>query len=305
MRTALWISGVAVLALVAVLVIPFVMPKTERAPLEGPSLSDLRYEEVRFANGDLTLAGLLFRPDVVGPHPAAVFIHGSGTSRRDNPWYLTFVQHLQDNGVAVFLPDKRGSEASEGDWRDTSFELLATDTVAAHDFVVGLPVIDPQRVGLIGFSQGGWIAPVAATELPDLAYVASIAGAGVTTEEQLRFEEVHNIIDMGTFPFVARIIARFTVPSIMERETWRATAGFDQIPYWESVDVPSFAALGLGDKNVPVGPSVERFQAVPKDIQVALYPDGGHSISDPTTGRVQAALLDDLLGFIRGGIDPT
>ncbi len=303
MRQSLKITGIVALAFAVVLVLPFLLPKTERAPLDGPELVDLRYDEVSFSNEGLMLAGLLFLPDGDGPHPVAVFIHGSGTSRRDNPWYLTFVRHLQDNGIAVLLPDKRGSEASEGDWRDTSFETLATDTIAAHDFVVGHTDIDPQQVGVIGFSQGGWIAPVAAEELPDLAYIVSIAGAGVTTEEQLQFEEVNNIIEMGTFPFVARIIARFTVPSIMERETWRATAGFDPIPYWERVDTPSFAALGGGDTNVPVEASIARFETVTPAIKVVTYPDGGHGITEPTTGRVQDALLDDLLEFIRSAMD--
>lgn len=303
MRTALWIVGFVVLAVAAVLLIPLVLPQEQRAPLDGPDLSDLRFEEVQFSNGDLALAGLLFLPDGPGPHPAAVLIHGSGTSRRDNPWYLTFAQHLQDNGIAVLLPDKRGSEASEGDWRDTRFEVLATDTIAAHGFVVGLPDIDPERVGLIGFSQGGWIAPVAASDLPDLAFLVSVAGAGVTTEEQLRFEEVNNIIEVGTFPFVARLIARFTVPSIMERETWRATAGFDPIPYWERLDIPAFAALGGGDTNVPVEASIARFETVSPAIEVVTYPDGGHGITDPATGRVQDALLDDLLEFIRSAMD--
>lgn len=286
MRTALWITAIVVLALAAVLLIPFALPKAQRAPLAGPELSDFGYEEVRFANGDLALAGLLFLPEGAGPHPAAVFIHGSGTSRRDNPWYLSFVRHLQDSGIAVLLPDKRGSEASAGDWRDTSFEVLAPDTVAAYRFVTEVPGIDPERVGVIGFSQGGWIAPIVATALPELAFVTSIAGAGVTTEEQLRYEEVNNIIETPAFPFVARIIARFTVPSIMKRDTWRATAGFDPIPYWEGIDLPAFAALGGGDKNVPVEESAERLQAVPGGIEVVVYPDGGHGITDPATGRV-------------------
>ena len=299
MKTALWITATVVLALAAVLLLPFVLPKAQRAPLVGPELTDFRFDEVQFSNGELALAGLLMLPQGDGPHPAAVFIHGSGTSRRDNPWYLSFVRHLQDNGIAVLLPDKRGSEASRGDWRDTSFEELATDTIAAYWFVREIPGIDPQRIGLIGFSQGGSLAPIAAMELPGLAYVASIAGSGVTAEEQLQFEEVNNIIQIGTLPFVAHVIARFTVPGIMKRNTWRATAGFDPIPYWEEVDVPAFAALGEGDTNVPVEESAERFQAVSHEMKVVLYPDGEHGITDPATGRVQAALLDDLLTFIR------
>nr|NIP17576.1 hypothetical protein [Xanthomonadales bacterium]NIX12366.1 hypothetical protein [Xanthomonadales bacterium] len=105
--------------------------------MTGVALSELEYSEVEFRNQaqGIDLAGLLFVPDGEGPHPAAVLIHGSGTSNRGNGWYSTLVHDLVESGIAVLLPDKRGSEASGGDWRTSSFEDLATDTVAAVDFL--------------------------------------------------------------------------------------------------------------------------------------------------------------------------
>ena len=281
------------------LAVPFLTNDATKRPLLGPSLDQVEYEEITFRNGDLELAGMLLLPSGTGPFPGAVFIHGSGTSRRDNAWYLTFARELQQNGVAVLLPDKRGSENSAGDWRDTSFEELAADTVAALDFLGTVPFVEPQRIGVVGFSQGGWIAPVVGAGRSDLAFVASISGAGVNTEEQLWFEEVNNIIEMGTYRILARLIAQLTVPSIKQRDTWRATAGFDPMVYWPEVQAPSFAAFGGGDTNIPVEESIERFEALARDVIVAFYPDGGHGISDPETGRVQQALLDDLTSFLQ------
>ena len=261
-------------------------------------MGQLDYEDISFQNGDLDLAGMLILPDGEGPFPGAVFIHGSGTSRRDNAWYLTFAKVLHDNGIAVLLPDKRGSENSGGDWRDTGFEVLATDTDAALNLLFGAPEIDGEKVGVIGFSQGGWIAPIVASKRSDIAYVASISGAGVTAEEQLWFEEVNNIVEMGTYRFVAKLVARFTVPNIQQRVSWRATAGFDPMAYWPDVGVPAFVALGGGDKNVPVEESARRFGTLAGDVTLRVYPEGGHGISDPATGRVQQPLLDDLVAFI-------
>jgi hypothetical protein len=105
-RSAHWSIGVVAL--------PVALRRWRPAParaLEGVKLADSEYREVRFRNaiGGVDLAGMLFVPQGEGPFPSAVIIHGSGTSRRDNAWYLTLCTHLQRNGIAVLLPDKRGS----------------------------------------------------------------------------------------------------------------------------------------------------------------------------------------------------
>lgn len=303
MWRSLWIFLAAIVILAIFLALPFVFNDRAVRPLSGPGLDQLTYEEVSFQNGELELAGMLMLPEGDAPFPGAVFIHGSGTSRRDNPWYLSVAEELLANGIAVLIPDKRGSENAGGDWRGTGFEELATDTQAAFDFLTRVPGVDGDRVGLIGFSQGGWIVPIVASEEQSAAFVVSISGAGVTTEEQLVFEEVNNIAEMGTYRFVARLIARFTVPAIMQRDTWRATAGFDPMTYWPGVEAPVFAAFGEGDTNVPVQQSVGRFGTLPYEVSVGVYPDGGHGITDPVSGRVQQAFLDDLVSFVLGATD--
>ena len=298
MRRFISIVALALMLMVAFMAVPFLFRDEPPPRVVGPALPDLDYQEVAFANGDLDLAGLLFLPEGDGPSPAAVFIQGSGTSRRDNPWYLSIAAGLQDNGIAVLLPDKRGSEGSGGDWRGTSLEDLATDTEAAFDYLSGLDGIDPDRIGIVGLSQGGWIAPIVAARRPGAAFVVSISGAGVTAEDQLLFEEVNNIVGMGTYPFVARLIAPITVRGIQQSDTWRAFAGYDPMPWWQKADAPVFVAFGGGDTNVPVESSVRRFEALSRVPLIRVYPDGGHAISDPATGRVQQALLNDLVAFL-------
>lgn len=295
----------AILALLAILIvvlaIPFLLNDPPKRGVSGPRLDDLRFEEVSFENGELRLSGMLLLPAGEGPHSAAVFIHGSGTSRRDNPWYLSVAQALQTHGIAVLLPDKRGSERSAGEWRDTSLEELATDTQAAYDFLTTRSEVDPAKIGIVGFSQGGWIAPIVAARNPNIAFVVSMSGAGVTAEEQLLFEEVNNITEMGTYKAVARLLASFTVKNIQKKDVWRAMKGFDPMPFWRDVRVPIFIAFGDGDTNVPVEASIERFNRLPADAFLRVYPSGGHAIADPETWRVQQAFLDDLVAFIDSG----
>jgi len=292
-----------IVSLIIFLLIPFAINRPKDTYTVGPELSELSYQETRFTNGDLNLAGMMFLPENQGPYPMAVFIHGSGTSRRDNAWYLTVVKHLVDNGIGVFLPDKRGSENSEGDWRGVSLPELAQDTLAAIKMIQNQSEIPISQIGIIGFSQGGWIAPVVANQTDAISFVVSFSGSGTTTDRQLEFEEINNIQRMGTYRFVAKMIASITVPKIRERKSWRNLAGFDPIPYWKKVETPVFFAFGENDTNLPVGESVERLKNLEKEnFEMKVYPNGGHGITEvvsSTARRIQPEFLDDLTRFVK------
>lgn len=291
------IGVLCVVLLLVLTVLPALFSDGSGGPLVGPDLAELDYEEIRFNNGDLRLAGMVFLPEGEGSFPMAVIIHGSGTSRRDNAWYLSVTRQLQANGIAVLLPDKRGSEKSEGNWVGADFHDLAGDTLAAVEFLRSQERFADSPVGLVGMSQGGWIAPVAAADNQDIAFVVSMSGSTVTTDEQLLHEEIHNISEF-TWPFIARLLAPITAKRIRQMEHFRAYAGFDPIPYWKSVDAPVFFAFGGSDPNVPVEASIDVLRANRIDGLIEVYPDGGHAIRDRQTNSVSGAFLDDLVEFI-------
>jgi len=168
----------ALLMLVAGPVLLHQLQEPENRVLRGEHLDPSRFTPVGFHNDrqNIDLAGMLFAPGSGGPFPAVVVIQGSGTSRRDNGWYLSLAHYLQDRGVAVLLPDKRGSEQSEGNWREASFGDLATDTLAAVRFLRSQKQVPVSEIGIVGMSQGGWIAPIVAVESPDVAFVVDVVG---------------------------------------------------------------------------------------------------------------------------------
>jgi len=294
-----------VAAVVVFLVLPFALKDRTKHRLLGPRLSELTHTEVTFRNGNLSLAGMLFLPDTTLPCAAVVFIHGSGASKRDNVWYLTVAKYLQENGVAVLVPDKRGSERSRGDWTTATFEDLAGDTDAAVDFLEHQAIFRCSKVGVVGFSQGGWIAPVAATRDPNIAFVVSMSGAGVTTDEQLLHEVANEITRFGTYHFVGRLLAPLGAGFVRRSAYWKVIGGFDPIPYWRKVTVPTFMAFGEGDQNVPVRQSIARMQALHNpNIVVRVYPKGGHAILDRVTYRVQQSYLRDLAAFVNTATIP-
>ena len=288
-------------SILVLLALPLALKHKGHPALVGPDLSELEYSEVLFENpqAGLQLAGMLFLPKGEGPFPTAVIMHGSGTSRRNSVWYLSVAEYLRDNGIAVLLPDKRGSEKSQGDWVGASFEDLATDTLSAVEFVRSQGAFQPSAIGLIGMSQGGWIAPVVATGTDDVSFVASMAGAAVTTDEQLLHEETHNIAHY-TYTPIAGLLAQITTRRLKRLDHLAAFMGFDPIPYWERVDVPVFFAYGGNDENVPIDASVARLgERGLSRFSVNVYPDGGHAIRDTRTNRVNKAFLDDLVAFIK------
>ncbi|PRP95819.1 Alpha/beta hydrolase family protein [Enhygromyxa salina] len=148
--------------------------------------------ELEIPNPDaegVTLAATLTIPEGEGPHPAVVMISGSGLQDRDEtianhkPFWV-IADHLSRNGVAVLRYDDRGFGESTGDGTKATLEDFASDSWAAAAALAARPEIDGERVGLIGHSEGGVIAPLVAAEHPDdIDFIVLLAGTGVTGSE--------------------------------------------------------------------------------------------------------------------------
>jgi len=292
----------ALIFVVLFLLLPLIFNEKGSPHFEAPSLSEIDYSEVFFTNenNELKLAGMLMVPDGEAPFPTVVVIQGSGPSFRDNGWYLSIVKHLQENGIAVLIPDKRGCEKSEGEWIGASFDELANDAISAIEFIKTQDRFEYSYIGLVGMSQGGWIAPVAENKSDDVSFIASLSGATVITDEQLLHEEIHTI-SKYTWPFIAKLIAPITTNRLQKMEYLRSYVGFDPIPYLKEVEVPVFYAFGEDDKYVPVRASIERLKENDlNDFEIKTYPNGGHALVDTKSNTVSKMCLNDLASFIKG-----
>lgn len=144
--------------------------------------------EVSIESGGVTLAGTLAVPSGPGPHPAAVLITGSGAQDRDETLFdhkpfAVLADHLARHGVATLRLDDRGVGGSTGDLSQATTEVLAADAIAAHTWLRAQPEVKPDRVGVIGHSEGGIIGPAAAAKDEHIAFVVMLAGTGVTGEQ--------------------------------------------------------------------------------------------------------------------------
>lgn len=177
---------------------PLTLERTDEevAPPARPQEPERPYpyaeEEVTFENAGagVTLAGTLTTPRSGGPFPAVVLISGSGPQNRDEALmghrpFLVLADYLTRRGLAVLRYDDRGVGQSTGAFAAATSEDFAGDALAAVAYLKGRADIDPAKIGLAGHSEGGLIAPLAAVQSPDVAYIVLMAGPGLTGEEIL------------------------------------------------------------------------------------------------------------------------
>lgn len=120
-------------------------------------------EHFRFQNEGLNLYATLHRPAGEGPHPAVVMCHGfTGHRLECNNVFVKCARHLAGAGIAAFRFDCRFSGESDGDFRDMTISGEVSDAIAAVDTLLAQPSIDASRLGILGFSMGGTVAPLAA-----------------------------------------------------------------------------------------------------------------------------------------------
>jgi uncharacterized protein len=142
-----------------------------------------RQKEVVFENtaAHNRLAGTLTTPQGNGPFPAIVLVSGTGHNTRDEDvWghkvFLVLADVLSRRGFAVLRYDKRGVGASTGAFDTATTADFASDADAAATWLRSQPGIDANRVGILGHSEGGIIAPMVAASDKNVAFVVMIAG---------------------------------------------------------------------------------------------------------------------------------
>jgi pimeloyl-ACP methyl ester carboxylesterase len=151
-----------------------------------------REEDLAFPNAKagVSLGATLTVPRGPGPFPAVVLLAGSGPLDRDEADsghrpFLILADHLTRNGIAVLRFDKRGIGKSTGDYEAATTADFAADAQAALAFLKRRKEIDARKIGIIGHSEGGIIAPMIASRSTDVAWIVILAGPATKGEETL------------------------------------------------------------------------------------------------------------------------
>jgi pimeloyl-ACP methyl ester carboxylesterase len=149
-------------------------------------------EEVSYENSSagIKLAGTLTIPPGKGPFPAIILVAGSGAHDRDEALmghrpFLVLSDYLTRKGIVVLRYDKRGVGKSEGDYAEATTADFAADAEAALTYLMTRAEVDRHKVGLVGHSEGGIIAPMVAARNSGVAFIVMMAGPGVPGDELL------------------------------------------------------------------------------------------------------------------------
>ncbi|HHV25102.1 MAG: alpha/beta fold hydrolase [Methanosarcina sp.] len=177
--------------------IPLVLNRIEKAPDTHRKQDPVKpypytEEEVVYENKEagIKLAGTLTLPQSEGPFPAVLLITGSGPQNRNEEIlghrpFLVLSDYLTRQGIAVLRVDDRGVGESTGNFSQATTEDFAGDVLSGVTFLKNHKEIDSSRIGLIGHSEGGLIAPMVAVQSPDVAFIVLMAAPGLTGEEIL------------------------------------------------------------------------------------------------------------------------
>ena len=151
-----------------------------------------REEEVSYNNpaANIKLAATLTIPPGKGPFPAVLLIAGSGPHDRDESLmghrpFLVLADYLTRKGIVVLRADKRGAGKSSGSYASATMADFSSDADAGVAYLKTRAEVDPRKIGLVGHSEGGLVAPMAAAHNSEIAFVVMMAGPGVPGDQIL------------------------------------------------------------------------------------------------------------------------
>ena len=256
---------------------------------------DFTIQEVKFKSQGVTLAGSILMPK--NPFAAVVIVHGSDPVKRE----IEFATRLAKEGVAVLTYDKRGVGQSEGIYvgpsvgtnniDTTNLNLLSNDANEAvktfRTYLKGKKI----PIGLVGFSQAGWIMPITASKNHQIEFMVLFSCPTITTLEQLRFQFYTNG-NNNFWEHHTDADAREHTKNDPDKYQFVATDPKNSL---NMLSIPGLWLFGEKDIQIPVKLCIEQlnsFKVQGKPFEYTLFPTLGHdtsseNISEPFDISVQ------------------
>lgn len=184
--------------LVSALLMAQPKPQTPRPPF--PYHTD----SVEYDNASKTvhLGASFSYPEGKGPFATIILISGSGQQDRDGTVFghkpfAVLADHFTKMGYAVLRVDDRGRGKSRGELLQATSADFAEDVITGIQYLLGRKEVDPDRIGLMGHSEGGFIAPLVYSKFPRLAFIVSLAGTGVPGADILLKQQTDPVKSMS------------------------------------------------------------------------------------------------------------
>ncbi|MCF6410823.1 alpha/beta hydrolase family protein [Pseudalkalibacillus salsuginis] len=218
-------------------------------------------EDITFESGDgefkEELSGKVFIPDNPGPHPGIILVHGSGSQKVRRLEAEAFVK----SGLIVLTYNKRTKGYSQ---MNRSFSLLAEDVISGVNVLKSRSDTDADRIGVWGVSEGGWVAPLAATLTDDIKFVITVGAPGMTPLQQQEWNienrmQHHGIKSEAIYTSV-RKASKVLMYSLLQALSESKAMLYDPIPPLQKLKQPILAIWGSNDRQVPPAESAQIFK---------------------------------------------
>ncbi|KAB8192390.1 alpha/beta fold hydrolase [Nonomuraea phyllanthi] len=266
-------------------------PAAELRPVVA--VDPVRREEISVAAEGQRLYGTLRVPLTPGRHPAMVFVSGSGNGSRTE--FTPQAEFLAKAGVVTIAFDKR---TVGYDFRHRDFSLLADDALRMVEYLRTRPEVDPDRVGLWGVSEGGWVVPIAAGKSPDVGFVILVSSPNVSPLRQVAWALNEQLLRLRA-PIGARDLLT------------RAMGGvgfdflrYDALPALSRIKQPVLAFYGTMDPSIPFVESTQALvtgmrRAGNDDYTIRFMARGDHAMR-VNGGDFTAGYLETMGNWIIG-----
>jgi uncharacterized protein len=153
-------------------------------------------EDITFENkkAGISLAGTLTLPQKEGVFPMVILISGSGPQDRNEELFghkpfLVLADYLTKNGIGVLRYDDRGIAKSKGNFAAATTADFANDVESALEYLKTRKEVDKNKIGLIGHSEGGLVAPIVASKVKEVAFIVLLAGSGIQGDQILLLQK--------------------------------------------------------------------------------------------------------------------
>lgn len=291
------------------------------AVLTGCAFWEGDTEEVVFnGGGNIDLYGTLVFPDSTQELlPVIVMLHGAERATRDRFIYRITGNLFLERGLAVLTYDKRGAGQSGGDYENTTYEQLIQDAVAAIAYLRNRSDIDPNRIGIFGVSESGWLAPEIIERSGDIAFLINKVGSTLSVRATVAWEMFNDlqadgidadsareqtdiILRIWSWQETADETERIALQAVLEQWAGRADSAlplsltsvsedvladrrYDPGPFLERMTTPALYLYGSEDINIPASASMARLEelvgmGVP--ITGHVFPGEGHELGGPS-----------------------
>ena len=237
----------------------------------------------------LTLPATLRTPVGGAPGgPALVLVHGAGVGPREK--YRAEAEAFARAGVVTLAYDKRTVGYS---LTERSYSQLADDANAAADVLRSQPGVDPDAVGLLGISEGGWVAPLAASRAPETAFVVVVGGNGLGPLRQQTWAEAVKVEAAGVEGSLVDAASSGMYRLINDMGMFPEPY-YDPAPVLQSLRMPVLGVWGALDRSTPPVETVAAFRenldrAGNQHYTLRTFDAAEHSLRATTTGFEEGA----------------